>query len=217
VIRAERLYSALLAAHGPQRWWPAQDAFEIVAGALLVQRTTWRNAEIAISSLRQRALLAPRSLAGTELAEIEQCIRGAGFYRTKAARLKQLARFVIAGGGIDGLRTKATPELRAALLALNGIGPETADTILLYAFGRPVVVIDEYLRRLARRISGSECEVEDVAVRRWIEREIGDVARLNELHALVVAHGKASCGTRPRCEQCAIRKVCLTGRLASDA
>jgi endonuclease-3 related protein len=216
-IPVERLFSSLLAAHGPQGWWPAEDAFEIIAGALLVQRTAWRNAEVAVAELKRRALLDPDALAVCDASDIEPCIRSAGFFRTKAARLKRLAEFILAQGGVDGLARLPTPVLRAALLELDGIGPETADTILTYAFRRPAVVIDEYLRRLAQRLMGNDERPPDATLRDWITREVEDVGRLNELHALVVAHGKASCGRVPRCGRCRIRDLCRTGRAASDA
>lgn len=217
MIRAEELYASLLAAHGPQHWWPAEDPFEIITGALLVQRTAWSNAALAVSELKRESLLEPAALADADLQVVEQTIRSAGFFRTKAGRLKQLARFVMASGGIEGLERQSTSQLRDALLRLNGIGPETADTILLYAFSRPVVVVDEYLRRLAERLCAGRTGVEDTALRRWISRGLSDSRRLNEMHALVVAHGKASCRRRPACSTCPLRALCLTGRSVSDA
>lgn len=217
MIGVQTLYASLLDAHGPQHWWPAEDAFEIITGALLVQRTAWRNVESAVAELRRQSLLDPEALAVCELSRIEQCIRGAGFYRTKASRLRQLARFVIECGGIEELSRLATPGLRTALLERRGIGAETADTILVYAFDRPAVIVDEYLRRLVGRLSPSDTRWPDASLRDWIRSAIDDAPRLSELHALVVAHGKASCGPTPRCAQCEISSLCRTGRAASDA
>lgn len=217
MIRFDALYEALYAAYGPQGWWPADDAFEIVVGAVLVQRTTWHNAAAALDALRVKGLLTPAALARAELAVIEGCVRRAGFYRSKTVRLRGIARFVIARGGFGALSALSTDRLRQAWLDLEGVGPETADSILLYAFGRPAVVIDEYLRRLVRRLAPADAKLTDSGLRAAVADSVDDSARLNELHALVIAHGKAVCGARPRCEECVLRRDCRTGRAASEA
>lgn len=214
MIGSAELHDTLLAVHGPQHWWPAADdeVFEIMVGALLVQRTAWHNAAGAIEALRRRDLLTPAALTAADIATVATCIRGAGFFRSKAARLMKLARYLHRDASIDELRTQSTPGLRRTLLALDGIGPETADAILLYAFERPAAVVDEYLRRLAGRLANAGRTPGDGQLREWVLAEIDDVPRLNELHALVVAHGKTVCGRRPRCEDCALRRRCRTGR-----
>jgi endonuclease-3 related protein len=217
VIRFAGVFESLLATYGPQYWWPAEDGFEIMAGALLVQRTTWQSAEAALSQLRLEGLLSPTALAAADIKTIEPLVRSAGFFRSKAARLVRLANFLIKAGGFEALNTASTPDLRAALLQQEGVGPETADVILLYAFQRPVVVIDEYLRRLVQRWTASRQPVSDRVLQEWVVEEISDVARLNEFHALVVRHGKDRCSKVPRCAACELRSFCRTGRAASDA
>jgi endonuclease III related protein len=206
-----RLYEMLYDAYGSQHWWPAADRFEIMAGALLVQRTAWRNAESALTALRDRELLSPEQLAVADTRQIESSIRSAGFFRSKARRLQGLAGFIVGAGGIERLDAKPTPELRQLLLALDGVGEETASAILLYAFDRPVVVIDAYLRRLIQRLSAAGKPPPDDAIAAWVVAEIDDVPRLNELHALVVEHGKQVCAKLPRCRHCAVRDVCRWG------
>lgn len=216
MIRFGQLYEILFATYGPQDWWPADDTFEIMTGALLVQRTAWHNAARALASLESNGLLDPAAILEADLAEIESCVRVAGFFRTKAARLRKLAGFLCGDNSIEVLRAKTTADLRESLLALEGFGPETVDVILLYAFGRPVAIVDEYLRRLVRRLTASPKPGGDAWLRTRIRSEISDSARLNEFHALVVAHGKARCGANPCCGPCRLRAMCLTGRSVSD-
>jgi endonuclease-3 related protein len=205
------LYEQLAAAYGPQDWWPAEDAFEVMVGAVLVQRTTWTNAARALDQLRKLALLDPRSLAAAEPEVVSGLIRSAGFFRMKARRVRGLAAFVRDSGGVSALGEWPTARLRAALLDLEGVGPETADSMLLYAFERPVAVIDEYLRRLVRRLRAPSSHMPDDDLRESIVAEIDDVPRLNELHALIVEHGKRHCRSRPRCGECLLRLRCSVG------
>jgi endonuclease-3 related protein len=216
VIRFARVHELLLARYGPQGWWPATDPFEIMAGALLVQRTAWRNAHRAIAALKSRGLLEPDQLATARIGEIEQCVRGAGFFRQKAARLHRLARALQKSNGIAGLAARSTHDLRHWLLSRDGIGPETADAILLYAFGRQAVVIDEYLRRLTQRLLASADKPADSVIRQQISDQIVDVSYLNELHALVVEHAKRTCRAVPRCQECVLTEQCRTAECASD-
>ncbi len=210
MIRCETVYGSLLEYHGPQDWWPASDAFEVIVGALLVQRTSWASVEDAIGLLRRHKLLSPEELYRAPLELIETCIRSVGFYRTKAARVRALAGFVMDEGGIAAFERVDTPALRRTLLGLEGVGPETADAILLYAFDRPAVVVDEYLRRLVKRLSAAATR--DTDLRRWVSRDLaGDVGRLNELHALVVAHGRETCSRIPSCSECVLLTACRTG------
>jgi endonuclease III related protein len=209
---AAEVYANLLAAYGPQRWWLADEPFEIMAGALLVQRTTWRSAAVALDKLREQGLLRPEGLARASIAVVERCIRGAGFFRTKAARLRKLAGFVVEHGGAAGLARHETAALRSLLLACEGVGAETADVILLYAFDRAAIVVDGYLRRFCQRLVAAGSSPSDSRLRRWVADEIDDAPRLNEFHALVVAHGKKVCGARPLCPACGISRLCLTGR-----
>jgi endonuclease-3 related protein len=217
VIGFRALFDELLATHGPQRWWPADDPFEIMLGSILVQRTAWRNAEVAIAALRERALLRPAALAAIEPLTLAPLIRSAGFFRTKASRLRGLAEFVVESGGVQVLAGWPTSHLRGTLLRLDGIGPETADAILLYAFDRPVVVIDAYLRRLVGRLHPTGTAFPDDRLREAVMAEINDAASLNEFHALVVEHGKRLCATRPNCAECRLRQRCQFGRNEFEA
>lgn len=216
MTRFDQIHDGLLAQFGPQLWWPADDAFEIIVGALLVQRTAWRNAESAISHLKAADLLNPHALQHADVETVEQCVKATGFFRTKAVRLQRLATFIVGQGGTESLASLSTSELRSLLLQIEGVGPETADAILLYAYDRPVVVIDEYLRRLARRLTLDEAGMTDERLREWVAGTIEHVDGLNELHALVIAHGKNCCSAIPDCPKCEIRTLCKTGQKLSD-
>lgn len=211
------LFRRLFAHYGPQGWWPSSSgAFETMTGAVLVQRTSWNNAALAITRLAERRLLAPAPMHALQMAELADAIRPAGFYNLKAARLKNMARFVISAGGLSALRARSTVELRRSLLAVDGIGEETADAILLYAFDRPAVVVDAYYRRLVGRLKGGAVP-RDADIRCSTEEFIADSPSLNELHALIVEHGKSHCASRPVCDGCCLREMCATGAPATPS
>jgi endonuclease-3 related protein len=151
--RIREFYRELYRAWGRQHWWPAQSRLEVIIGAYLTQNTAWRNVERALANLRRARLLNLNGLRRVPLGELEQLIRPAGYFRQKAARLKTFVDFLDRryGGSLDRMFARPTAELRAELLALNGVGPETADSILLYAGGHPVFVVDAYTRRLLER------------------------------------------------------------------
>ena len=206
------LFHRLATAYGPQQWWPARDPFEMMAGALLTQRTTWRNAEQAIAALRRAGALSPEALALVPIRELEALVRPAGTFRTKAARLRTLARWYTDVGGWRSLMRRSTPELRSELLGLPGIGPETADDILVYAFARPVFVVDAYARRILSRYGWAKGDEPYEALSGAVARAIGgDAAMLGELHALLVEHGKRHCRPTPRCTGCPLAAQCRTG------
>jgi len=146
-------YHALFRAWGPQHWWPAQSQFEVIVGAYLTQNTAWTNVERALKNLRAAHLLSVEGIRRAPLAELEQLIRPAGYFRQKARRLKLFVKFLDQryGGSLGKLFAHPTNQLRDELLALNGIGPETADSILLYAGNHPVFVVDAYTRRIFAR------------------------------------------------------------------
>ncbi len=202
--RLLRLYTALAERHGPQAWWPGRTAYEIAAGAVLTQHTAWTSAARAVAALRARGLLTARQVARCSPAELARVIRPAGTPRVKAARLLALTRWLLGpGGGFAALRALPLAPVRRRLLAVAGLGPETADAILLYAANRPVFVADAYARRvLARhgllvRDSGYE------AARAFVEAHLpSDPALFNEFHALLVAVGKSHCRAHPRCATC---------------
>jgi len=208
------LYTALCARYGPQDWWPARGRFEIAVGAVLTQHTAWSGVERAIDNLRNAGRLEPRRLARLPLPRLGRLIRPAGTWRLKARRLRALATFFLAGTGgrLDRLRAEPLETLRARLLAVSGIGPETADAILLYALGRPVFVADAYARRVLSRHRIVAADIGYEELRRFVETHLpSDPALFNELHALLVAVAKSHCRARPRCEGCPLR-FDLTGR-----
>ena len=213
----QQLFDTLLQTYGPQHWWPAQSPFEIAVGAILVQRTAWRNAELAIEALRQAQLLAPLELQKLKSGRLQRLIKPAGFAVAKAAYLKALSGFLVHNGGIDALRAWPTSKLRDTLLAVHGVGPETADALLLYLFERPVWVADAYAERIFSRLTGSCCNADEQRERLagWYTQ--ARVAQLQELHALLVAHGKERCRVRPRCQGCALRDGCVFVASASGS
>ena len=206
--RLLRFHTALHARYGSQGWWPATTRFEVAVGAVLTQHTAWPGVARAIGRLRAARRLTPRRLCRLPLPRLGRLIRPAGTWRVKARRLRALATFVVAraGGRLERLRAAPLETLRAELLAVPGIGPETADAILLYALGRPVFVADAYTRRVLSRHRIVPGDIGYEALRRLLEDELpGDPALFNELHALLVAVAKSHCRARPRCEGCPLR------------
>jgi endonuclease-3 related protein len=199
-------YEALLAAHGPQHWWPGRTRFEVIVGAILVQNTSWTNVEGAIRNLRREKLLTPAAIETVALARLASLIRSSGYFREKSKKLKCFVHFLRTayGGSLTRMFRVGTPFLRQQLLGVHGIGPETADSILLYAAKHPVFVIDAYTRRMMERhqIAAPNASYEDL--RGLFERSLPfDVRLYNEFHALIVRTGKEYCRTRnPRCSEC---------------
>ncbi len=206
-----RLYASLLARFGHAHWWPAETPFEVCVGAVLTQNTAWTNVERALHALRGAGLLEPQAMAGLSADELAPLIRCAGTYNVKARRLRALLDFLMreCDGDLTRLRTRAPAELRARLLAVNGIGPETADAILLYAVGLPVFVVDAYTRRVFARLGlvGARDAYEQVQ-RFFMQRLPRDAALFNDYHAQIVRLAKAACRARPRCEHCPLAETC---------
>ena len=210
------IYRRLLQAFGPQGWWPADGPFEMMVGAILTQATNWHNVERALDRLTAARTLTPRALAAMRRARLERLIRPAGYFRQKAARLQRFSRWYLARYGGSPRRMFRVPwrRLRGQLLTLHGIGPETADAMLLYAGGRPVFVVDAYTMRVFRRhrLIAERATYDDV--QRAAMRSLPDVARLyNEFHALLVAVGKRHCHRRtPDCTRCPLGNLPHTTR-----
>jgi endonuclease-3 related protein len=205
--RLLRLYRSLLARHGPQGWWPARTPFEVAVGAILTQHTAWAGAARAVAALRAHRLLAPRRLARCDVLTLGTLVRPAGTYRLKARRLLDFTGWLLARyeGDFGALRRAPLGPLRRELLGVPGLGPETADAILLYAAGRPVFVADAYTRRVLTRHRLLPRGAGYEEARAFLEAHLpSDPALFNELHALLVAVGKAHCRTVARCETCAI-------------
>lgn len=194
-------------AFGPQGWWPARTPFEVMVGAVLTQNANWRNVEQAIADLRAARALSLAGILSLRRARLERLIRPAGYFRVKARRLRCLCEWLEkeCKGRVARLAKTRTPELRGELLAVHGVGPETADSILLYALGRPVFVIDAYTRRVLTRHGVSHGREPYESLRERFERAIrgkGRLRRMNELHAQLVELAKRHCRTRPSCDGC---------------
>jgi endonuclease-3 related protein len=210
------IYRRLWRRLGPQGWWPADGPFEMMVGAILTQATNWHNVERALTALRRARALRPARLAALPPRRIQQLIRPAGYFRQKALRVRGLARWYLRR--YDGSRRRMArrpwPALRQELLALPGVGPETADAMLLYAAGHPVFVVDAYTTRIFRRhyLLGPRPGYEEV--QQLVMEALAAPAQVyNEFHALLVAVGKRHCHRRaPDCAQCPLGDLAHTTR-----
>lgn len=213
--RLRRMHDMLFAAYGPQHWWPAKTSFEVILGAYLTQNTAWNAVERSLANLLNADALSLEGIRALTLEELQQQIRPSGFATRKAPAIKAFVAMLDAefGGSLKTMAAAPTAELRARLLALPGVGPETADAILLYALGHPVPVADEYLRRIAERHRlidpAPESNRKGYEALASLTREAfapdavqNRSAQFNEFHALVVAVGKAHCGRTPDCSGC---------------
>jgi len=208
------IYSRLYAAYGPQHWWPGETPFEVIVGAILTQSAAWANVEKAIANLKAAGALSPDGLARLSEGELARLVYSAGYFNAKARKLKAFVALLFQrfDGELEGLLAAPVEELRPLLLGTHGIGPETADSILLYAAGRPVFVIDAYTRRLFSRLAitpGRDSYDSWQAL--FMANLEPDAALFNEYHALIVRHGKEVCRRQPRCEVCPLLEGCPTG------
>jgi endonuclease-3 related protein len=198
------IFDRLLCAYGPRRWWPGDSPLEVMVGAVLTQNTAWRNVERAIANMKERGLMEMEALHRVGEEGLAEVIRPAGFYRLKSKRLKSLIDHFYEryGGSIENARREATAVLRDRLLAVKGIGPETADSILLYALDRPVFVVDAYtVRFLANHGLYDGDDYHDVQ-RLFMDSLPEDVRLFNEFHALIVCLGQRHCKKKPECTGC---------------
>lgn len=217
-VLLREMYEAMVSAYGPQGWWPSESAIETVVGAYLTQNTSWRNVERSIMKLKEAGVLTVEGLRVVGDEELRELIRPSGYMVRKGAALKAFIALLDRdyGGSLEQLAAAPVAESREALLALSGVGPETADAILLYALGQPVMVVDEYLRRVVTR-HGLHFKMLDERAR------YGDVQQLalaafasdsaetllahyNEFHALIVMVGKTHCGGTARCNGCPLNQ-----------
>ncbi len=204
-----RVYQSLLQHHGPQNWWPGETSFEVMVGAILTQNTAWTNVEKAIVRLKQADALAPDRLLSLSETTVADLIRPSGYFNVKTKRLRNYCRWFLKSGGHDALSTWSTSDLREGLLSINGIGPETADDILLYVFERSVFVIDSYTRRLFSRLELINGDLDYEKIRSIFENELEKETPLfNEYHALIDVHAKTVCKTKPDCGSCCLTKYC---------
>lgn len=204
------VYRRLLRAFGPQGWWPGETPFEVMVGAVLTQNTNWRNVERAILRLKAEGLMDARRLAGCPRERLAELIRPAGCCNVKARRLGAFLAW-LDGRGPEDLRAKATPALRRELLAVHGIGRETADSILLYALNRRIFVVDAYARRVLSRHGWADHDADYDDLRRLFESSLPRSVRIyNEYHALLVRLGKEFCRAKAQCEGCPLAEVART-------
>lgn len=202
------IYRILRQRFGPQHWWPADSPFEVMAGAILTQNTAWKNVELAIRNLKDAGLLDPHRIDEATTSRLSRPIRPAGFFNQKARYLKSYCRYYVSTYGAHVQRMRSVPvgRLREELLSLNGIGPETADSILLYALGKPAFVIDAYTRRIFSRHGVlRERAAYDEWQRCFTARLPRRVRLYNEYHALIVRLAKEHCRKTPRCKGCPLR------------
>jgi endonuclease-3 related protein len=205
------VYHRLFACYGPQHWWPAQSPFEVIVGAILTQQTSWNNVEKAISNLKRDEVLTPTALRHLPLGDLAQSIYPAGYYNSKALKIKSFVGFLGEhyNDSLDELFTQDIPSLRAELLSAHGIGQETADSIILYAARKPIFVIDAYTRRIAHRLSFEPSNNSYAAFQLLFMQHLPHDEKLfNEYHALFVCHGKKVCRRLPLCERCCLRDFC---------
>jgi endonuclease-3 related protein len=204
------IYRRLYRSFGPQHWWPAKSPFEVAVGAILTQNTSWANVEKAIRNLAARKLLEPRRLNRLSDTKLARIIRPAGYYNIKAKRLKNFLRFFLEehSGSIKKMSAKSLPVLRRQLLEVNGIGPETADSILLYALKKPVFVVDAYTKRIFSRHRLFDAQADYHSVQKIFAQNLKkDVKLFNEYHALIVRVGKEFCRKqKPRCQICPLNQ-----------
>jgi len=205
-----QVYERLLNVFGPQHWWPGDSPFEIVVGAVLVQNTAWRNVERAIENLREAGVMESHALYALPPQELAELIRPAGYFQVKAKRLRNLLKFVIDefDGSLDDMFRTSLQTLREQLLAVHGIGPESADAILLYAGGLNTFVVDTYTHRILARHGWIDYDADYHQIKDHFESTLPADAQLyNEYHALLVRVGKDYCKrTAPKCETCPLQE-----------
>jgi endonuclease-3 related protein len=205
-----KIYQLLFERFGPQHWWPGETKFEIITGAILTQNTSWANVEKAIANLKSADCLTPEKLYHLDLSQLAELIRPAGYYNIKAKRLKNFINWLFDNyaGNLTNLASVDTDKLRAELLAIKGIGHETADSILLYALDRPIFVVDAYTARVAVRHELIEPDADYEQLRELFQSNLPqDTLLFNEYHALLVKVGKEFCKPKARCLNCPLEKL----------
>ncbi len=214
------IYHRLLADFGPQHWWPAEEPFEVIVGAILTQSAAWGNVEKAIANLRAARALSPRALRQLSLSRLATLVHPSGYYNAKALKLKSFAYWLgnHYDDDLDKFFADDTDHLRQQLLTIQGIGQETADSIILYAASKPIFVIDAYTRRIINRIGLAPDKSSYAAYQAFFMEHLPpDTGLFNEYHALLVCLGKNVCKSRPLCQQCCLNDLCrFFTRLSSN-
>ena len=207
----QNIYRQLLDHYGPQHWWPAQEPFEVIIGAILTQSAAWLNVEKAIANLKAAKALSPKALRQFSLSEIATLIHPCGYYNAKALKLKSLAHWLgeYYRDNLNELFANTTEHLRQQLLSIHGIGQETADSIILYAANKPIFVIDAYTRRIIDRIGlAPEGNSYTAYQSLFMDNLPADAELFNEYHALLVCMAKNVCRQHPLCQQCCLNNTC---------
>jgi endonuclease-3 related protein len=205
-----KIYWELYRAYGPRHWWPGETPFEVMVGAILTQNTSWRNVEKAIGNLKEKGVLNSAGIHQLKKSQLASLIKSSGYYRIKADRLKAFVNFLFKeyGGDVKKMRREELKELRQKLLKVKGIGPETADSILLYGLKKPIFVIDAYTRRVLSRhgVISEKVSYEEIQYL-FMHHLPLDERLFNEYHALLVHLGKMVCRKIPKCDACPLQKV----------
>jgi len=204
------MFDRLFEHYGPQHWWPGETEDEIVVGAILTQNTAWTNVVRAIDRLRQAGCLSYAALHDLPVGKLETLIRPSGTYRVKARRLKAFVETLMCefGGSLEAMVAGELEAVRTRLTNIHGIGPETADAIILYAGHRPTFVVDAYTKRVLRRHHLIDGQADYETSRSLFHRHLAhDASFFNEYHALLVAVGKAHCRSRAKCTGCPLRRL----------
>ena len=204
-----KVYDKLYKTYGPQHWWPGDTPFEVIVGAILTQNTSWGNVEKAIINLKAEGILSPEDLRDVNHNHLAMLIRPSGYFNIKAGRLKHFIEYLFKrhGGSLKKMFSLELKQLRHELLEVKGIGPETADSILLYAGGYPLFVVDAYTVRIFQRLGILPEEVTYHETQEiFMDSLPDDVKLFNEYHALIVRLGKELCRPRPKCEKCPLKE-----------
>ena len=213
----QKIYRRLYRRYGPQHWWPGDGPLDVVLGAILTQSAAWTNVELALRNLRAAGYWSLESIHHCSQDELARIIRPSGYFNAKARKLKAFASHVCHhyNGDLESFLSKNTDQLRNELLAIHGIGPETADDILVYAAGKPSFVIDSYTRRILQRIglvpAGQKDHYRDYQALFHGNLPL-EAPLFNEYHALLDRHAKEACAKTPRCSGCCLRDLCRTGQ-----
>ncbi|MCL5008330.1 MAG: endonuclease III domain-containing protein [Candidatus Marsarchaeota archaeon] len=204
------IYLLLRNRFGFLNWWPGDTTDEIFIGAILTQNTSWRNVEKSIANLKSAGMLSIKSIAAADVGKIQPLIRPSGYYLQKALRLKNICLYITKNyGSLSVFLSQVMPVLRLELLSLTGIGPETADSIILYAAGKPIFVIDAYTRRTVQRVFGEASERKYADLQGDITRGIPrSISLYRDFHAQFVELGKNYCRKKPLCESCPLNGIC---------
>jgi endonuclease-3 related protein len=211
----QRLFEVLYDAYGPQHWWPARSKFEVCVGAILTQNTAWSNVEKAIKRLRKRGLLELGRMHSAGVEQLADAIKPSGFYNQKAARLKKFCALVTErySGKLERMFALPLDQLRETLLSINGVGKETADSIILYAANKPIFVVDAYTRRITERVFSLSFNSYDELQAFYTDALPQSLNVYKEMHALLVAHAKLHCKKMPLCDSCPAQKMCAAYKL----